>query len=345
MGKKIKFIRPLAGNKKKHLEEKERFCIEKMLKWGKSFTEIAKVLGRGLSTISEEVNENGGRENYNARIAQHRAYLKQYWKKRNYNKVAMDNHLSKFVEKNLRKGWSPETISKRLEIQSGLKYASGKSIRKFINVRHGLERFLFWERNNMKTGRKRKKGSYLHDLERKFIDLRPYTALYEYGHWEGDFIVSRGNSYVLLILVEKYSKKVLLKILPNRKNDLVNETIVSLLLEHTVNSLTLDNDIAFLKWKELEKRLNTNIYFCHPYHSWEKGLVENTNRWIREFIPKKSNLALYKDSYIKWIESYLNHRPKQCLNGKTPHEVVMEKEYGMIVESLEVNLPTLRIWG
>lgn len=338
MGKKLK-------NKKKHLQKEERFCIEKMLKRSKSFSEIARVLGRGLSTVSEEVNENGGRENYNAKIAHHRAYLKQYWKKRHCNKVAMNGHLSRFVEKNLRKGWSPETISKRLEIQSGLPYASRKSIRKFIGSRHSLERFLFWERNDMKTGRKRKKGEYLHDIDRKFIDLRPDSALYEYGHWEGDFIVSKWNSFVLLVLVEKYSKKVLLKILPNRKNYQVNESVVSLLKNQTVNSLTLDNDIAFLNWKQLEKSLKTEIYFCHPYHSWEKGLVENTNRWIRQFIPKKTNLQLISTEELKAIEDWFNHTPKQCLDGKTAYEVSIQKEYGMMVESLEINLPTLRIWG
>jgi transposase, IS30 family len=338
MGKKSK-------NKKKHLCKEERFCIERMLQIGKSFSEIARALGRGLSTVSEEVNENGGREKYNAEQADHRAYLKQYWKKRNCNKVAMDSHLSKFVEKKLNLGWSPETISCRLKIQSGLKYASRKSIRKFIDRRPGLERFLFWERNKMKTGRKRKKGKYLHDPRRKWIDLRPQSALYEYGHWEGDFIVSKWNSSVLLVLAEKYSKKVLFRILPNRKNDLVNETIAQLLKTETVKTLTLDNDIAFLKWKQLEKRLKTEVYFCHPYHSWEKGLVENTNRWIRQFIPKKTNLGSISKEELKAIEDWFNHTPKQCLEGKTAYEVVMEKEYGMMVESLEINLPKLRIWG
>lgn len=338
MAKKLK-------NKKKHLQKEERFCIEKMLEKSKSFSEIAKTLSRGLSTISEEVNENGGRRNYKAKQAHHRAYLKQYWKKRHCNKVAMDSHLSRFVEKNLRKGWSPETISKRLEIQSGLNYASGKSIRKFINVRHGLERFLFWERNHMKSGRKRKKGEYLHDPDRKFIDLRADSAFYEYGHWEGDFIVSKCSSFVLLVLVEKYSKKVLLKILPNRKNDLINENIISLLKNQIVNSLTLDNDIAFIRWKQLEESLNTDIYFCHPYHSWEKGLVENTNRWIRQFIPRKTNLQLISKEKLKAIEDWFNHTPRQCLDGKTPYEILIQKEYGMMVESLEINLPTLRILG
>ncbi len=334
-----------SKNKKKHLQQEERFCIEKMLKQGKSFGEIGRTLERGLSTISEEVNENGGRENYQAKRADHRAYLKQYWKKKNCNKVAMDGHLSRFVEKSLSKGWSPETISSRLEIQSGLPYASRKSIRKFIKRRSGLERYLFWNRNNLKSGHKRKKDKYINDPDRKFIDARPLRTLYEYGHWEGDFIVSKWNSFVLLVLVEKYSKKILLALLPNRKNDLVNRTIVSLLKNHIVKTLTVDNDIAFLKWKQLEKSLGVEVYFCHPYHSWEKGLVENANRWIREFVPKKTNLQLISTEELKAIEDWFNHTPKQCLEGKTAYEISIQKECGMMVESLEINLPNLRIWG
>lgn len=332
-------------NKKKHLRKEERFCIEKMLKQGKSFGEISRTLDRGLSTISEEVNENGGRDKYNARQAHHKAYLKQYQKKKNCNKVAMDSHLTKFVEKSLSKGWSPETISDRLKIQSGLKYASKKSIRKFIERRHGLERYLFWERNKMKSGRKRSKNMYLNDPDRKWIDTRPYMALLEYGHWEMDFIVSKHNSSVLLVLVERYSKKLLMRILPNRNNDLVNIAIKELLSGHTVYSITTDNDIAFGKWKKLEAMLQVKIYFCHPYHSWEKGLVENTNRWIRQFIKKKTNLQLISMEELKAIEDWFNHTPRQCLEGRTAYEVSIEKEYGMIVESLEINLPTLRIWG
>jgi IS30 family transposase len=316
-----------------------------MLKQDKSFGEISRTLDRGLSTISEEVNASGGREVYSAKQADHRAYLKQYWKKKNCNKVAMDGHLSRFVEKSLSKGWSPETISSRLEIQSGLKYASAKSIRKFIDRRSGLERYLFWERNNMKSGRKRKKDKYLHDPDRKWITIRPYTALFEYGHWEMDFIVSKHNSYVLLVLVERYSKRVLLKVLPNRQNNLINKVVKKLLHGYIVKTITTDNDIAFGKWKLLEKMLGAEIYFCHPYHSWEKGLVENMNRWIRQFIPKKTNLQSISIQELKAIEDWLNHTPKQCLEGRTAYEVSTEKEYGTLVESLEINLPSLRIWG
>ena len=338
-------IDTMASNKKKHLSEKERFCIEKMIQSGKSFGEIARTLERGLSTISEEVSENGGRGSYDARKAHHRAYLKQYWKKKECNKVAMNGDLSRYVEKSLGRGLSPETISARIEEEKRYVYASGKSIRKFIDKRPSLERFLFWNRNNQKSGPKRRKGEYLHDPERKFIEIRPLEALYEYGHWEGDFIVSKWNSWVLLVLVEKYSKKYKIALLPNRNNDLVSETVVSLLGGLSVKTLTLDNDIAFIKWKQLEKMLSAEVYFCHPYHSWEKGLVENANRWIRQFVPKRSDLSKLSIKNVQWIEDWFNHLPRVCLEGRTAYEIMVEKETGRLVRSLEINLPDLRIWG
>ena len=335
----------MAANKKKHLTSEERFCIERMLGAGDSFGKIARTLSRGISTISEEVHANGGRVSYDAQKAHHRAYLKQYRKKRGCNKVAMDTHLKKFVEKNLARGWSPETISDRMKTQSGIGYASGKSIRKYVGTRHGLDRHLFWKRNHKKGGPKSGGDVFLNDPLRKSIDTRPCAALWEYGHWEGDFIVSRHNASVLLVLVEKFSRTLRLAVLPNRTNGVVNETIVSLLTGYTVKTLTLDNDIAFGRWSELEVLLDAQIYFCHPYHSWEKGLVENTNRWIRQFVPKKSDLALYTKEYIAWVEAWFNHTPKQCLEGMTAYECMMEEEFHQCVKSLEVNLPRFRIRG
>lgn len=330
-------------NKKKHLSKEERFCIEKMLGVGASFASIGRTLGRGKSTVSEEVNEYGGREKYKAETAIKKANLKQYRKKRNCNKVALDGHLTRFVEKKLENGWSPGNISARLEIQSGLQYASEKSIRKFIKRRSGLERYLFWYRNNHKGGPKRKNDIYLTDPERKFIENRSIWAEFEYGHWEIDFIVSKFNSWVLLVCVEKWSKYIKLALLPNRNNDLVNKTITDLLSGYRVNTLTTDNDIGLSKWRDLEAKLQTQIYFCHPYHSWEKGLVENSNRWIREFIPKKTDLGSISLDFLNQIEMYFNNKPRECLHGLTSHEIMMKNECGKIVESLEVNFPKVRI--
>jgi IS30 family transposase len=289
------------------------------------------------------VKANGGRKKYRAEASIRRAYWKQYRKKRNCNKVALDGHLSKFVEKKLEAGWSPGAISARLKIQSGLQYASEKSIRKFIDKRSGLERYLFWNRNDHKGGPKRKYDIYLSDPDRKFIEERPIWAEFEYGHWEVDFIVSKHNPWVLLVCVEKWSKIFKLALLPNRNNDLVNRTISELLCGYRVNTLTTDNDIGFGKWKELEKILGTQIYFCHPYHSWEKGLVENSNRWLREFIPKKTDLKSVPLEFLNDIAMYFNNKPRECLQGFTAHEIMMKSECGKLVESLEVNFPKVRI--
>ncbi len=333
------------SNKKKHLSDEERFCIEKMCKAGETFVDIGKTLGRGKSTITEEVNANGGRKKYTAEAAIRRAYWKQYRKKRNCNKVALDGHLSRFVEKKLEGGWSPESISVRLKIQSGLAYASKKSIRKFIEKRSGLERFLFWNRNDHKSGRKRENKIYLTDPDRKWIEMRPSEALFSYGHWEMDFIVSKHNSWIILVCVEKYSKLIRLALLPNRTTTVVQEALVSIFDGVFPHTITTDNDVAFGKWKDLEEVLRTSIYFCHPYHSWEKGLVENCNRWIREFVPKKTDLKSISPLFLLDIENYFNHKPRVCLDGLTSYEVMMKCEHGTLVESLAINFPEVRIEG
>lgn len=333
------------SNKKQHLSDEERFCIEKMLRVGESLVDISKTLGRGKSTITEDVNKNGGRAMYTAKRAIRRAYWKQHRKKRDCNKVALDGHLTKFVEKKLRGGWSPGAISSRLKCQSGLDYASEKSVRKFICKRSGLERFLFWNRNDHKSGKKRDNKLFLTDPDRKWIETRPIEAIFSYGHWEMDFIVSKHNSFVLLVCVEKYSKLLKLALLPSRTTETVHKALVSMFSDSIPKTITTDNDIAFCKWRDLELLLGTAIYFCHPYHSWEKGLVENCNRWIREFLPKKTDLRSISSESILDIENYFNHKARECLNGRTAYEVMMNMEYGKLIESLTFNFPKVRIRG
>ena len=85
-----------------------------------------------------------------------------------------------------------------------------------------------------------------------------------------------------------------------------------------IKSLTVDNDISFSHWKQLQEILNTNIYFTNPYHSWEKGLVENTNRWIRCFVSKKRDIATVNEKDLDCARKYINDIPRKCLNYKTP---------------------------
>ena len=93
-----------------------------------------------------------------------------------------------------------------------------------------------------------------------------------------------------------------------------------------VKTITLDNDISFNCWKKLEFEFQCSVYFCHPYHSWEKGLVENTNRWIRAFVPKRKNLREVTDLELRSIERFLNEIPRQCLGFKTAKEVLLTNQ-------------------
>jgi len=143
---------------------------------------------------------------------------------------------------------------------------------------------------------------------------------------EGDFIVSgRNGKGVLLVVVCRKLRVVFLEII--YKATVKNVTKAFLKIKKRfpeMKTLTLDNDILFKNHQELEKLLNIEIYFCNPYHSWEKGTVENANKCIRRYIPKGGDLSQYSKDEIKTIEEALNNRFMKCLNYKTPLEALKE---------------------
>ena len=299
--------------KYKHLCFEERFVIEKLLQGGTRIREIARFLGRSPNTVSREIQKNMVNGEYRAKKAHHKSYFKRWRSKRQCLKVAMDTFLQHFVDEKLRKKWSPEQISGYLEKDLGIS-CSAKAIYKFAH-RRCYDRYLFWGWNNRKSGRKQ----YQYDTPRdgrKYIDERP--ALDGQGHLEMDFIVSRQSTWVLFVVVDRWTKKTWVRRLPNRKSHTIRAALSEILKGVVVRSITTDNDIAFLGWKELELVLNTPIYFTHPYHSWEKGLVENTNRWIRCFVPKRKDIASVTEEDLESIHAFLNDRPRTVIGFATP---------------------------
>jgi len=133
-----------------------------------------------------------------------------------------------------------------------------------------------------------------------------------------DFIVSKESPWVLLVVVDRVAKRTWVRKLPNRKRDTIRAALSSMFHGVTLRSITTDNDLAFTCWRELEVLLNTSIYFTHPYHSWEKGLVENTNRWIRCFVPKRRDIESVTEEELKEIHTFLNDRPRECIGFKSP---------------------------
>ena len=225
-------------------------------------------------------------------------------------KVAINLFLLNYVDEHIRLRWSPERISGVMRVKLGI-VCSSKAIYKFVMARN-LERLL------MHKGKGKNKSYYQYvkyvEGDRKWIDERP--EILSYGHYELDFIVSSHNTSVLLVCVEKISRYTSILLLPNRKHSTIVSAFYELFEGKSILSITTDNDIAFSKWKQLEKLFNTQIYFTHPYHSWEKGLVENTNRWIRGYIPKRYDLATVTSMQINDALYYLNEMPRQVLGFK-----------------------------
>lgn len=323
-----------------HITKTERREIALLIEKKYSFRSIARMLKRSPNTISLEIGENSVNGIYDPLKANHKAYVKRKYSKYQGMKVVGDGQLWNYVEEKLENDWSPEEIAGRLkEIDRHIKYASREAIYKFIYSVYGrlLEQRLRYKGKKRKGG-KRQKVSQLEN--RVFIDKRPKIIgkKRRFGDWEGDFIVSgKSGKGILIVLYERKAMYVIIKRITSRSCAIVNRYIQEMTGGFVCfNSLTIDNDISFRRHEELSQLLGAPVYFCHPYHSWEKGGVENINKLIRQYIPKGSDISKYSDEYIKEIEPKLNNRPRKNLNYKTPLEIMMENKQFKTLENFGI---------
>lgn len=247
----------------------------------------------------------------------------------------MNKELREFVENKLCDNQSPEAISGRLKYQEkNLAYVSKNTIYDFLDSDYG--KLIKKKRRKLKYRKKRIKVNKLKD--RKFIDKRPKIVenRERLGDVEGDFIVSgKGGKRYLLVLTDRKTRFVFIEQILDVTIDNVHERLLKIKKEFPeIKTLTLDNDILFRMHKTLETILEIPIYFCHPYHSWEKGSVENSNKHIRKYIPKGSNISNYDEEYIKAVQDKCNERFMKCLNYLTPTEA-LEKEKQRLRVALE----------
>lgn len=311
----------------KHINKVERKEMAFLLQKGYSISKVAEILKRSKSSISDELKKNKTNRFYDPEKAQHKAYTRRKYSKYLGMKIASNDNLRDYVEEKLALDWSPEQIAGRLkEVDKYLPYASYRVIYKYISSAYGslLGQCLRYKGKKRKGGG-RTKVTQLKD--RVFIDKRPKIVENKgrFGDWEGDFIVSgKSGQGVLLVLHERKSRFALVKriISPNIK--LVHQYIFELTGGYILNTLTLDNDLIFRKHKELSEILGAPLYFCHPYHSWEKGGVENTNKLIRQYVPRGCDISKYSDEYVRMIQDKLNNRPRKCLRYQTPLEVMIK---------------------
>ena len=330
----------MKQRKYSHIKKTERLEIAILLKKKHSLRSVADVLGRSVGTISEEVSKNQVNGVYDPLKANRKAYVKRKYSKYQGMKVAEDRELRNYVEEKIKESWSPEQISGRIKnYDKRLKYIGFKGIYKFIGSPYGrlLERHLRYKGRKRKGGNRTKVGQL---KNRTFIDKRPEIIgnRERFGDWEGDFIVpGKQGEGVLVVLYERRAMYLIIKKIMSRKCDVVNKYIQEMTGGFVCfNSLTIDNDISFRKHEELSGLLGAPIFFCRPYHAWEKGGVENANKLIRQYILKGSDISRYSDEYIKEIEAKLNNRPRKGLNYKTPLEVMTENKQFKSLEDFSV---------
>lgn len=307
----------------KHLTQEERNELVVLLKRNETIRDIARKLQRSPSSISREIKRNNGKSRYRAHTAQKRSFDKQH--KAHKKQRLKSNALRIEVERMLNRQWSPELIAVRLKKQKDLPTISHESIYQWIysdapHLIGNLTRFHQerWPKGKTKYSRK-------HFITGKVpISQRPAVAnnRTQAGHWETDLVIGKGR-YALKVAVERKHRLTKLKLVKDKTALSSNAALVSMLSSFDKNarrSITYDNGSENTDHSKLNLILNTSSFFCQPYHSWEKGTVENTNGLIRRFLPKNSNFDNISPDFIQKVESWLNSRPRKCLDFFTPQE-------------------------
>jgi len=292
-----------------------------------SYREIGQVLGKSASTICDEIKRKKRNKKktgkYDPVLAQQKAGVRKSNASFKGKKIISNIKLRKFVESSLLDGQTPEAISGRLKNhEQHLANVSIDTLYKYLQSPYGKLLGLKKKRKKRKYGYKKK----LAIKDRKFIDKRPKTVdlRLEVGDTEGDFIVSgKGGTGILLVVVDRKLRVSFLEIIYKVTINNIHQSFLNIKDRFPeMKTITLDNDILFRKHKTLEKILDVKIYFCRPYHSWEKGSVENVNKQIRKFIPKGDDLSKYSKDEILAIETFLNDRFMKCLDYQTPLETL-----------------------
>ncbi len=290
-----------------------------------SLRSISRALCRSVSTISKEIKINRVKGIYNSRKAQHKAYVRRHDASYRGQRIINNKKLRSFVESNLLDGQSPEAISGRLKYQEkSLPNISKDIIYQFLRSPYG--KIIGLKLKKKKHPKRCKKISKLKD--RVFIDKRPKIIenRARIGDVEADFIVSgRGGKGILLTAACRKIRVAFLEIIYDVSIDEVHKAFVKIKKRFPeMKSITTDNDILLRMHKTLEKLLQLKIYFCHAYHSWEKGSVENLNKQARKYIPKGSDLSKYDEEFISLAEEKCNDRFMKLLKYKTPEEKLKE---------------------
>ena len=339
--------------KGKHLNRNERILIEGFLRAGRDEPWIADELGRHRRTIEREIKRGLAKRidselvvklAYNADRAQDvhalNASAKGPMVKLKAHSVPLE-----FIRRHiLISKWSPEVVAARMK-QKGMEGAvCAKTIYTYIDKGEiaGVGNETLWEKRmrckkHKSLHRRAKRGIPLgRSIDERPVEVADRTQL---GDWEIDLVVSgkgRGKAALLTLTERKTRMEIIRKLKDGtqaavvRAIDGIERQMGPEAFRVVFRSITADNGSEFLDFHALEKSVRrgaprTHIYYAHPYSSWERGTNENTNRMIRRFIPKGSDISKITRAQIQKIENWINRYPRKILNFKTAEEMFIQE--------------------
>ena len=300
--------------------------------------EIARTLSRNPSSVSREIRKNilSWNSHYAPRKANERALENR--KHRGRTDRLKNENIRQYVVAHLKKHWSPEQIAGKMKEDIDEKI-SHEAIYQYIYAQihrdgygylrpgsEDLRIYLRWKRNRRQrkgmraTQRLASKTGISIDERPKIIEKRKRI-----GDWEGDSVESKDHKPGINTLVDRKTGYVFITKLKTKSGSSTVSAVasrVSVLPKRLRKTLTLDNGPENRLWQSMQKETGMDIYFAHPYSSWERGTNENTNGLIREYFPKKTDFSMITEEEISKVEYELNTRPRKRLNWKTPLELM-----------------------
>ena len=316
-----------------NLKYYDRQQFEYWLRTKMSLRAIARIIGRNHSALVRELKRNGDGERKKYRADTAERLFKQRLSKQRKGKLDKYPELKDFVFKGLQKEWSPNVIAGRLKNDNFMKYSiSHESIYHYIYNKNG--RYENWYKY-LRQGKTKRQKQYIRKtckariLERKSIHERPeyIDKRKRFGDWESDSMIFSNQKTILSVQSERKSKLVRIRKLKNKSAE---ETLNALIAtarsmpKDLFKTITFDNGTENVKHTAIKKEYGVQTYFCDPFASWQKGGVENVNKLIRQYLPRKTDLSKLTDRDIYEIQEKLNNRPRKCLNYKTPNEIIKE---------------------
>jgi IS30 family transposase len=309
----------------KQLSQAQRYQIAILNKAGKNQKETAQLLCVSGSTVCRELKRNRGKKGYFPKQAQIKADKRR---KQAVKALKMTEEVIIEIEEKIRLDWSPEQVSGKLEIS-----ISHERIYQHIwaDKRNGGTLYKHLRQSNKKRkkqyGSKDKRGQIRNRIS---IDERPEIVAQKtrIGDWEIDTVIGKNHQGALVTIVDRVSKFTLINKVASKHADVVTEATIFLLKPHLNKTLTItaDNGKEFASHQRIKEQLSADVYFAHPYRSWERGLNENTNGLIRQYFTKGSSFESITDDEVEAVMHKLNHRPRKTLNFKTPHEVFFAEQ-------------------